>query len=71
MQFSFRLEIYPILGNEDFVYQFEAAEIAQQHHSPFSRILNQDRFCNKLTFSGEEHSMRYDSGFVEGIISLE
>ncbi|KAM9895432.1 hypothetical protein OXX79_008088, partial [Metschnikowia pulcherrima] len=27
-KFSFRSETYPILGNEDFVYQFDAAEIA-------------------------------------------
>ncbi|KAM9906792.1 hypothetical protein OXX79_001327 [Metschnikowia pulcherrima] len=35
-KFSFRSETYPILGNGDFVYQFDAAEIApQQVIEPF------------------------------------
>ena len=30
-KFSFRLETYPIKRGGDFVYQFDAAEIAPQH----------------------------------------
>ncbi|KAF8005001.1 hypothetical protein HF325_000458 [Metschnikowia pulcherrima] len=55
-KFSFRLETYPILGNGDFVYQFDAAESApQQIIEPFD-FTEHIPFCperNELSFIPE------------------
>ena len=38
-KFSFRLETYPIKRGGNFVYQFDAAEIAPQHVRLHRRVL--------------------------------
>ncbi|KAM9900296.1 hypothetical protein OXX79_005223 [Metschnikowia pulcherrima] len=50
-KFSFRSETYPILGNVDFVYQIDAAEIApQQGIEPFD-------FTEHIAFRQERNAL--------------